>query len=462
MDNAQGIYWHQGLFLQPQHFQQLELNQQYARKPLFESSSPYFWGVSDLEISTDALNNRSVEIRSACLLMRDHSFIEFPGNSVLPARSFDRVWSDMDQPLDVYLGIRKVSPVAVNVTTVDSLLDIAGVTSRWVSLSDPEEVVDLYAEGPTAAVPKIVQLVRVFFGPELASLDDYELIHVARLVRDSDTVRLQPQYIPPCYTLSGSSQLVNLLKDIRDDMAGRLRQLQEYKVPRDAQRMDLDPDYLIFLQAVQSLNRSVPAVFHLSETGSVHPWLVYGILRSVIGELSSFSERIDFLGRRDSRDEGLPPYDHENLGDCFFKAKRLVNILLNEITIGPEFLVVLELKGDYRVGQIPLEYFAKRNRFYLVTHDSGLSDRNGNDFLKEARLAFPGDLPKIIDHALPGTDLIEIANAPQGLPRKADSRYYRIEQMSEGWEAVERSGEVGLFWPEATDEFRAEIVVLRG
>lgn len=462
MDNAQGIYWQQGLFLQPQHFQQLELNQQYARKPLFESSTPHFWGVSDLEIATEALDARSVEIRSARVLMRDHTFIEFPGNTVLPVRSFDRIWTDMDQPLDVYLGIRKVSPVTVNVTVVDSLLDVSDVSSRWVSVADPEEVVDLYAEGPTAAVPKLVQIVRVFFGPELESLDDYELLHVARLVRDSDTVRQQPQYIPPSYAMSGSMQLVNLLKDIRDDMAGRLRQLQEYKVPRDAQRMDLDPDYLLLLQAVQSLNRYVPAVFHLSETTAVHPWLVYGILRSIVGELSSFSERVDFMGRRDSKDEGLPSYDHLNLGACFIKAKRLINMLLNEITIGPEFLVMLEPEGDYRVGQIPLEYFAKRNRFYLVTHALGVSERGGDDFLKEARLAFPGDLPKIIDHALPGTDLIEIANAPQGLPRRADSRYYRIEQMSEAWESVERTGAVGLYWPDATDEFRAEIVVLRG
>ena len=462
MNSKQSIYWHQGLFLQPQHFQLLEQHQNYLRKPIYEAALPYFWGVSSLEISNEALDTRTLEIRSAQVVMKDHSFIEFPGNSVIEPRSFEQIWVDMDQPLDVYLGIRKISAVAPNVTEVVSLLETSGVSSRLVSVSDPVEVSDLYAEGPVASVPTVVQVVRVFFGQELASLDEYELIQIAQLVRDSESIRLVPQYISPCYAMAGSQRLLNILKDIRDDMIGRLRQLQEYKVPREAQRQDLDPDYLVLLQAVQTLNRYVPSVLHLTETPSVHPWMVYGLLRTIVGELSSFSDRYDFLGKRDGRDQGLPPYDHEDLGRCFQTARELIGALLNEITIGPEFLVVLEPEGSYRVGRIPAEYFAGRNRFYLVTHSSLFSAKSAAGFTKTARLAAPLELPKIIDHALPGTDLIELSNPPQGLPRRPDSKFYRIEQMSDGWELVEQSGAVGLYWPEAPEDFRAEIVVLRG
>jgi type VI secretion system protein ImpJ len=302
----------------------------------------------------------------------------------------------------------------------------------------------------------------VFFEQELPSLDDYELIQVAQLVRDSDTVRVVPNYVPPTYVMSGSDKLMDILRDIRDDMAGRLRQLEEYKVPRDMQHQDLDPDYLVLLQAVQSLNRFVPAVFHLSETPQVHPWQAYGLLRSIVGELSTFSERIDFMGRRDGKEEGVPAYDHENLGLCFTAAKTVINILLNEISIGPEFLVVLEPQGDYLVGGIPMEYFTRRNRFYLVTQTTANTDRTSDNFLRTARLASPSALPSKIDHALPGIDLIEIASAPQGLPRRSGVRYYRVEQMSADWELVERDGQVGLFWKDAPPDLRAEIVVLRG
>jgi type VI secretion system protein ImpJ len=85
-----------------------------------------------------------------------------------------------------------------------------------------------------------------------------------------------------------------------------------------------------------------------------------------------------------------------------------------------------------------------------------------DSFTKVARLASLDALATIIDHALPGADLIEIANPPQGLPRRPDSRYYRIEQMSDAWDAVEQTGHIGLFWPDAPSDLRAEIVVLRG
>jgi len=462
MVNKQSIYWHQGLFLQPQHFQMLEQHQDYLRTPLYQMVAPYFWGVSSLEISEDALDARTIDIRSARLVLRDHTYVEFPGNSVIQPRSFENVWLDMDKPLDVYLGIRKLSSVTGNVTEVDSLLNTGEVATRLASVNDPEEIPDLYTDGPTASIASVVQVVRVFFGQELASLDDYELIQVAQLSRDNAAIRLVARYIPPCYAIQGDSRLVDILKDIRDDMVGRLRQLQEYKVPREAQRMDLDPDYLVLLQAVQSLNRYVPEVLHLAETPQVHPWQAYGLLRSIIGELSSFSDRYDFLGKRDNKDEGVLPYNHERLGECFQGARQLINALLNEITIGPAFLVVLEPQGHYRVGQIPAEYFARRNRFYLVTHTRATLAKGADSFASIARLASLDALPTIIDHALPGADLIEIANPPQGLPRRPDSQYYRIEQMSDAWEAVEQSGQVGLFWPDAPDDLRAEIVVLRG
>jgi type VI secretion system protein ImpJ len=462
MSHKQSIYWHQGLFLQPQHFQMLEQHQDYLRTPLYQTAAPYFWGVSALEISEDALDARMFEVRLARLVLRDRTYVDFPGNAVIQPRSFDNIWLDMDKPLEVYLGIRKLSTVTGNVTEVDSLLNAGGVSTRLVSVNDPEEVPDLYANGPTASIPSVVQVVRVFFGQELASLDDYELIQVAQLSRDNAAIRLVPRYIPPCYAMQGDARLVDILKDIRDDMVGRLRQLQEYKVPREAQRMDLDPDYLVLLQAVQSLNRYVPAVLHLAETPTVHPWQVYGLLRSIIGELSSFSDRYDFLGKRDNRDEGVLSYDHEKLGDCFLSARQLINALLNEITIGPAFLVVLEPQGLYRVGKIPAEYFTRRNRFYLVTHTNMPVAKGVDSFTKVARLASLDALATIIDHALPGADLIEIANPPQGLPRRPDSRYYRIEQMSDAWDAVEQTGHIGLFWPDAPSDLRAEIVVLRG
>ncbi|MGE4368630.1 MAG: type VI secretion system baseplate subunit TssK [Burkholderiaceae bacterium] len=463
MDFRTGTYWHQGLFLQPQHFQRLEMHQHFLRKPLFETAKPYFWGVGKLELAPESLSARSVEIRAAEFIFRHNTYIEFPGNSVIGPRSFDKIWTDTDQPLDVYVGLKKLSPVAPNVTIVDSFDSAAGVPTRFASQADGEPMPDLYGDGPMATVPVLRHVVRIFFGPELASLDDYDLIPVGRLTRDNDVVKFSADNIPPCYAMSGSHALQDILRDIRDDMSGRMRQLSEYKAPRDIQRQEIDPDYFRLMQSLQALNRAVPTLVHYTETSQIHPWEIYGFLRVCVGEISTFCEQFDVAGRRrDSDDTGLPPYDHLQLHYCFSQARRVINQLLSEISVGPEFRVTLEPHDDFLMAAIPRDYLANRNRFYLVTQTASKADYSGADFVRMARLAAPTALPTLIDHALPGIDMIEVAAPPQGLPQRANARYYRIEQMSADWELVEQTAEVALFWPDAPQDLHVQLVVLRG
>ena len=462
MDFRAGTYWHQGMFLQPQHFQRLEQTQQFYRKPLYEATSPYFWGIGYLELAIDALTARSFEIRTARAIFQDQTYVEFPGNAVISARSFDQIWTATDVPLDVYLGLKKLSAVAPNVTVVDSLNDAAVVSSRMVSLGDAHQMPDLYGSGPAANMPTVLFVPKIFFGPEIETLGDYDLIPIAKLVRDIDTIRLVPQSVPPSYALAGSRLLSDVLNDIRDDMTGRLRQITEYKIPRDMQRQELDPDYLLLLQAVQALNRLVPLAVHLAETDQIHPWTVYGFLRMCVGELSTFSDRTDVMGRQSDKDEGMPRYDHLNLGPCFLAARKLISQLLSEISVGPEFYAYLEPRGDFLVGALPSEFFATRNRFYLVTKTGSNNERLSQDFVKTVRIASTSQLPSLIDLALPGIDLIEVLTPPQGLPQRPNTRYYRIEQMTQAWEAVEQEGELAMFWAQAPEDLRVEVVVLRG
>lgn len=462
MDFRTGTYWHQGLFLQPQHFQRLEQTQQFYRKPLYEAASPHFWGIGQLDLAPEALNARLFEVRAARVIFQDQTYLEFPGNAVIASRSFDKLWSSSDAPLDVYLGLKKLSAVAPNVTVVDSLSETAGVSSRLVSLGEAQQVPDLYGSGPAALMPTVLYAPKIFFGSEIETLADYDLIPLAQLIRDIDTIRLVPQAVPPSYALSGARLLSDVLNDIRDDMAGRLRQIAEYKIPRDMQRQELDPDYLLLLQAVQTLNRLVPLAVHLAETEQIHPWTVYGFLRMCVGELSTFSDRTDVLGRQGDKDEGLPRYDHLKLGPCFLAARKLISQLLSEISVGPEFYAFLEPRDAFLVGVLPSQFFASRNRFYLVTKTGSNNERLSQDFVKTVRIASPAQLPGLIDLALPGIELIEVLTPPQGLPQRPNTRYYRIEQMAAAWEAVEQEGELAMFWAQAPDDLRVEVVVLRG
>ncbi len=461
MDDNKAIYWHQGMFMQPQHFQMADLHAQFQNKPLLESGLPHFWGVGQLELVDSAIANRTLEVAQAQLLFQDHSYIQFPGNAVIAPRSFDAAWIEGDKPLTVYLGLKKLNGQEKNVTLAANLAEAGAASTRYASLGTPPESADLYSDGPPAQVRTLHHVIKIFFESELDNVGDFELVPIARLVLDGDTVKLADNFIPPCYTLDGSDALMRVIREIRDELAGRTRQLQEYKSPREMQKAEFDAGYMVFLLALRSLNRVSPYLFHLTETRQVHPWVAYGALRQLVGELSSFSERYNMLGEGEDGSPGMPPYDHAELGRCFKRAHVLISQLLNEITVGPEFLTVLSYNEGNYVGDLPHTFFDRRNRFYLVVRTEKEPQWVVESILHDARLAAVDEIPSLIAHALPGLELIHMQAAPQGLPRRAFSYYFRIEQISQLWDSVERQGNIALQWMDAPEDFKADVVVLR-
>jgi type VI secretion system protein ImpJ len=465
VEDKQAVYWHQGMFLQPQHFQLADQHNRFTQTPLFEAGVPHFWGVGALELSRSAIANRTIDVQRARLLFQDHHYVEYPENAVIAPRTFQASWVQGDRPLTVYLGVRRASEQEKNVTEASSLADAANAATRFATVMPASDTPDLYSEGPGAPLQTLRYVLKVFFETERDHLDQYALIPIAQLVRDGDTVVLAERFIPPAYALAGSDALRAMLREIRDELSGRARQLQEYKNPREMQKAEFDASYMLFLLALRSLNRFSPSLFHLIESEQVHPWLAYGVLRQLVGELSSFSERFNMLGEMEGRDGsaggGLPAYDHLDLDGCFERARVTIGHLLNEITVGPEFLVVLEPRDGLYTGQAPRSVFGNRNRFYLVVRTQEEPQWVVEGVVNSARLSALSAIPALVRHALPGLELIHMPHAPQGLPRRAHSFYFRIEQVSEQWETVEREGDIALHWLDAPADLHAEVVILR-
>ncbi|MGH7917397.1 MAG: type VI secretion system baseplate subunit TssK, partial [Candidatus Binataceae bacterium] len=431
-------------------------------KPLLDCSVPHNWGVGAVEIAEAALANRVFELRQASLLFRDGSYAEYPGNATVSSRSFDKDWTDSAQPFDVHIGLKRLSERERNVAVIGVDTNTAALNRRFITPAEPEEMGDLYADGPAAKVRRLTLLLRIFWAAELEHMEDYDTIQVARLVRDGDRVVLAGNFIPPCFALSGSEVLTRLLKDLRDEIAGRSRQLEQYKSPREMRKSEFDASYMVYLLALRSLNRYAPVLFHLTETSRVHPWLVYGVMRQLVGELSSFSERYNLLGESSDGGPALPPYNHENLAQCIVAAKSLVTNLLNDLTVGPEFLARLERDGDIFKANLPKGFFAPRSRYYLVMRTEVPAPDVLEAFQVGAIMAAPSQIGLLTSRALPGIELINMPVAPQGLPRASYSLYFRIESLCQPWSDVEKEGAVALFWADAPEDLQAEIVVLRG
>lgn len=230
-----------------------------------------------------------------------------------------------------------------------------------------------------APVLCLIHVLRIFFENETETLDDYDLIPIACLERDGDTIRLSETFIAPSYSLAASPTLFSIIKEIRDELAGRARQLQEFKSPREMQKAEFDANYMVFLMALRSLNRTAPYLFHLTESPDSHPWYAYGALRQLIGELSSFSERFNMIGEtEDAVRRGFLNTITTISATAFSRARVLISYLLNEISVGPEFPRRTGITRRFLHGTITKTVFWSSNRFYLVLRSEAPTEKMAN------------------------------------------------------------------------------------
>lgn len=455
------LFWHQGLFLQPHHFQQFDQYQQSLLLPLQDHLTPYFWGVIQNRINKNALNNQIFELSQAELVLPGGTWVEYPGNTLLQSRSFDNAWVETDKPFTVYLGLRKLDPNAPNVKVLDNI-DAAGDTAvRLVTFKDSEEIGDLYTTGPRASVKKLQFLLKIFWETEIDRLSEYDLMPIAQLLREGDDIVLSGEFVPPCLSVAGADSLFKMVKSVRDQVASRCRQLQEYKSPKEMQVSGFDTEYMVYLLALRSLNRYAPMLFHFLEAKDVHPWQVYGLFRQIVGELSSFSDRINALGETANDVKLIPAYDHNNLTRCFRDATTLITELLNDIIIGPEHIIRLEMDATGFKADIPPEALDRRNEFYLV-----LRSKTSEPELKKAlnnivKICSIDHMPTLISRALPGISLEQTKIPPPGLPRRPDSTYFRIDRSDSLWRYIERHQNIRISWEHFPEDLYAELVVLR-
>ncbi len=454
------LFWHQGLFLQPQHFQIKDQYDQALLTPYNRFICPHFWGVGEMEIQQAALGNHSFEILNGKFVFPDMAYVVLPDNAVIEARSFKDSWVEDGKGLPVYLGIKKWNEAGENVTVLSSLHNIAEVNTRYVTLADAEDVLDYHQNGPAAQVKRLYYVLKLFWETEKEIAGDYELIQIGRLEKSGDETILSSQFIPPCISLAGSEVLYKLIREVRDQAAARARQLEAYKRDRGIHTSDFGARDMVFLLALRSLNRYVPLLNHLTESKSVHPWHVYGVLRQLAGELSAFSSQVSADGELDDGTILLPAYEHRNLWACFSGGQKLIARLLDEITAGPEYVIQLLYDETYFSAELPPAIFEGRNRYFLVFETEADSEKMVRDAEAIAKLGTRELLPILIARALPGIKLQHMPVPPQELPRRAHSLYFQIDHNSDHWAQVQRENNLALYWDSAPQDLKIELMVV--
>ena len=459
MNIDQLLYWHQGLFLQPQHFQQNDARIEHRLTRTTELNHPYPWGLISLKINESALVAKQCLLDQLSVRFPEGTLAEYPGNAVLESRTLDL--GEFSGGRTLFVGLRRLLPGDANAQVFETLSDGSRAEARFVVAADPEVIGDRLGNSPEARVRSMSYVLRLFWEDELEHLSAYELLPIARLDLDGDRVRPAQRYVPPSVNLAASPMLLQTLREVRDELVGRARQLSVYKQPGESRRGDLDGAQVNHLMALAVLNRYGPLLTHMLETPQVSPWQLYGTLRQLVGELSLFSDVCDMLGETPDGRLLVPPYKHEDAGVATIALVALIGQQLNEISIGSELLVRLQLQEGLYQAELPDAFFGPRHRYFLVARSAVDPVWLAEGLPLDGKLGAVSIMEGLVNRALPGIELIYLQVPPQGLPRVAGALYFRLETLSDGWEALQHERQAAFFLPQPPADLVIDLVVVR-
>lgn len=445
MSRSDKVVWSEGLFLTPHLLQQSDRYHESLLHFRLKPYTPFYWGLSELEIDREGLPNGFVTLNRCSGIMPDGLPIQIPEGDRAPEnRSVKAFFQPSAASLDVYLAIPADRPRSINFR-LDGSPGEQSVRYRMEVTQVPDET----TEGNECEIPVARKNYKIVFSGE--SLDDTVWIKIAELARTATgTITLQESYVPPSITLSASNRLMAILHGLLEMISAKSSALsQQRRHIAEFGASDVANFWLL-----HTVNSYVPVLSHFYHVPDRHPEELYLVLSQLAGELSTFALQAD------PRD--LPRYDHLNLGQTFTELEEKIRFLLE--TVIPTRYVIIPLEKTpqlLHIGHVHDDRLLKTAQFYLAANAQVAANRLILEIPAKAKIASPDDISALIGRAVPGVELTHEAVPPTAIPVKPGYKYFHLNKQGRWWEAISKARSLAVYLPDEFPELRLELVAIR-
>lgn len=456
------VFWHQGLFLQPQHFQCSDIRTEALLGDLAGTVRPWLWGIKEAQIDAGALAAGTLTFSKLCCLFPETGIVlDVPGNAICAGRTIPTDIVPVSDTVDVYLAMGVLRPEGGNAALADSPEGLAALETRYGVLTGQGALPDLYEQGPAAQVREMTVILRIVFGPEKDRVGNSILLPVARLIRGSETFSVDESYAPPCLTLGDSPVLSGIFKEIRDRAIGKTRQMDSYK--SIANRNNSGELASLFM-ILRSLSRFAAKLDFFTDTPLITPWEAYLLLREMVAELSVFSREFNPLGEDASGRVHIPHYDHSDPAIAFQALQKIIVHMIDGLSAGPKYMLRLEAAPPFWQIHLPAHVLENPHggaSFWLLLQSPGSDLTSMPVASQKAIKVGPIDsMSTLLAHAVPGLPFSLEESAPLGLARQGGTLYLALHDDATMWQDIVKQGGLSLDWRDAPADLEAHFVVL--
>lgn len=397
---------------------------------------PYAYGLSEIDIQLEALNNFEVRIPRLRARLKDGSLVSVPENATLDNVDLRPVFAE-HQEVVLHLAVPQTTPGRANATR-----EARSPDKRL--LVDVEEWEDRNDGGNPRSIETQRFNAQVLVSATLESPKGFESIPIAKL-RRSDRENAVPEisesYVPPllnCGCWSGLSD--RILFDITAQLGAFIKTQAEYLRTHGGWSEANQPQIRRAIAKLQAVNTAYPYLLQLVEARGVTPFLMYTELCRLLGQLSLF--------RDDWQPPDLPLYDHDDLGRIF----RAIQVELN---------VVLKGEGpSQRVQRFPFigvqewmevsldpNWFGGGRKFFVGVRSDLPPERLEllfSDRWLDWKLGSTRTILQIFRNAEAGLRLSRVPGVHPSLPALQGVTYFEIDPAGLYWEQVEETRTLAL------------------
>ncbi len=468
------VNWHEGLFLQPHHFQAWDRHWTERICTGEQWQSPHSYGVLELAINSDALASGFLQIDLLRCKTAAGAIIESSTGSVMERRDLRPSLESLSklsesnsyQPLDgrsvgngvqrevrfvdVFVGVPRLKLGDKNVDSADHR-NGSRFRAQWLDLPDELD----------AACIKPVEL-RELNARVLLSTDDlagYDVLRIARVRRGEDDdvqLRMDANYVPPLMDCSSSnllrSQIMTSIYDLMQQCSEQYsKQLFDTGGALHA-NSPVDVQRLLVLQAV---NPAASVLRVLANSRGIHPLTLYV-------ELARLAGTLDLL-HPNRHSKPTSPYDHENLGGIFFELKRRILNAVDGLQRAPYRQTMFV--GNENGMQLTIErsQFATSRRWFIGIHKGNIEADLLHQIMSTGQLDWKlgsvGQVEKLFASRAPGLELKRCSNIPASLPKSGEWVFYQVDGLeSSVWKDVVASGTLAMRISDSSIANREELI----
>ena len=420
------VIWSEGLFLQPQHFQQQERYFERYVETRCRPLVPHGWGFTEIEFERDLLSIGKAALRRLSGVFPDGTPFRMPDDDPLPSpleigaevrdeilylaiplRRPGEIEADRDAGSDelVRHDVRKVQ--ARNATSNNgdpAVLEVGALRTRLLLAKD---VTDAYATVPLA--------------------------HIVECRADRQVV-LDENFIPTVLHVRAAgrlaaftSELLGLLHQRGEALAGRVAATGRGGAAEFA-------DFLM----LQAINRYEPLLAHFADSGDFHPESLFHVCVTAAGELATFTAT-------SKRPPKATAYRHDRLRESFDPVILALRESLSKVLTQTAVSIPIEPKKFGISVAIVTDRSLYSTAVFILAARADMP-------AEEVRRRFPaqlkiGPVEKITDLVrlqLPGVPVHAVPVAPRQIPYHAGFAYFELDQTDALWDQLQSSGGVAL------------------